>query len=163
MKIFGLRKILTSLIFGSISSIMLLYIELKNFFEYADKTDFAFTPVFLFQTLLFSIVFLYVSLLFELKRENLKGENRFKTLEKLRLVLQILLALFMASIFYLPILGNFFFMFSILLLCFGAALYFQTKSKLAVSIILWALAILVLTYLMTILVYGIENCILSTK
>lgn len=113
-------------------------------------------PVFLWQVLFFSIVALYALLLLQAKRENLREERRLK-MEKLRIALQILLVLLTVSIFYLPILSNFFFTFSILLLCFGAFLYYRTKSKLSVSFVLWGLAMLVLTNLMIFFVYGIWN------
>lgn len=169
MRILELRKVLISLLFGCISSIiLLLYLEAKyNFTSKQDlysnvyTTQFPLIPVFLLQALFFSIVFLYASLLFQAKRENLKEGNRLKALEKIGMALQILLVFLTVSIFYFPILNNFFFMFSILLLCIGAILYYKTKSKLSVSIIIWGLAILFLTFLMIFLAYGIENCIIS--
>jgi uncharacterized membrane protein (UPF0136 family) len=48
-----------------------------------------------------------------------------------------------------------------LLMCIGGILYFRTKSRLSVSLVLWGLTMMVLTYLMIVLVYGIENCIVS--
>lgn len=159
MKILELRKVLNSLLFGCIASIILLYIELKRF-TYIDLTEFPLVPILLLHALFFSIVFLYVSLLLQLKRENLKEGNRLKAFKKIGMALQILLAMLTVSIFYLPILSNFFFVFSILLLCIGAFLYYRTKSKRSGSLVLWGLAMLVLTYLMIIFVYGIENCII---
>ena len=164
MKIPGLRIVLISLLFGCICScIFLLYLKIKYFFDGIDIAQMPLIPVFLWQILFFSIVALYVLLLLQAKRENLREESRLETLEKLRMALQILLVLLTVSIFYLPILSNFFFTFSILLLCIGAFLYYRTKSKLSGSLILWGLAMLVLTYLMIFFVYGIENCIISKR
>ena len=154
MKILVLRKVLFSLIFGCISSVILLNIQLKDRIDYIDMAEFPLVHIIMLQTLFFSIVFLYVSLLLQLKRESLKEGNRFKVFKKLALALQILLGTLTVSVFYLPILGNFFYMFSILSLCAGAIFCYQGKSTFAFSFIVWGLAILILTYLMHILTYG---------
>lgn len=162
MKILGLRIVLISLLFGCIcSGIFLLYLKVKYFFDGIDIAQMPLIPVFLWQFLFFTIVALYVLLLLQAKRENHREESRLKILGKHRTILQIVLILFTVSIFYLPILSNFFFTFSILLLCMGAFLYYRTKSKLSGSLILWGIAMLVLTYLMIFFAYGIENCIIS--
>jgi len=158
MRILRLRIVLISLLFGCIcSGIFLFYLNIKYHLQMP------LFPVFLWQVLFFTIVFLYlyVLLLLQAKRENSTEESRLKSLGKLRMALQILLILLTVSVFFMPILSSFFFMFSILLLCIGAFLYYRTKSRLAVSLVLWGLAMLVLTYLMIILVYGIENCTIS--
>lgn len=69
MKIIELRKVLNSLLFGCIASIILLYVELKRF-AYIDLAEFPLIPVLLLHALFFSIVFLYVSLLLQSKREK---------------------------------------------------------------------------------------------
>ena len=158
----GLRIVPISLLFGGICScIFLLYLKIKYLFDGIDIAQILLIPVFLWQVLFFSIVALYVLLLLQTKRENLKEESHLENLEKLRVTLQILLDLLTVSILYLPILSNFFFAFSILLLCFGTFLYYRTKSKLSGSLVLWGLVMLVLTYLMILFVYGFENCIIS--
>lgn len=156
MKILGLRTLLISLVFGCIcSGIFLLYLKIKYLFDGIDIAQMPLIPVYLWLVFFFSIVALYVLLLLQAERENHRGESRLKALEKLRMALQILLVSLTVSIFYLPILSNFFFTFSILLLCIGAFLYYRTKSKLSGHLVLWGLAMLVITYLMIIFVYGI--------
>ncbi len=156
MGILRLRIVLISLLFGFIcSGIFLLYLNIKY------HLPIPLFPVFLWQVLFFTIVSLYVLLLLKAKEENSKGENHLKSLGKLRTALQILLIFLTASVFFMPILSSFFFLFSILLLCVGAFLYFRTKSRLSVSLVLWGLAMLGSTYLMIIFVYGIENCMIS--
>lgn len=159
MKIFGLRKVLHSLIFGCISSIVLLFIELEDIAQYIKYDINRFFTGLLLQAVLLSIAFLYVSVVIQLIKGNHEDENHLKALERFRLALQVLLVMLTASVFFIPILNNFFFVFSILLGCVGAILYFKSKSRLSVSLIIWGLVILLLNYLMVILVYGIENCI----
>lgn len=83
MKILGLRKVLYALIFGCISSVVLLLIELKGIYQYIEYDIYLFITMVFLHVLLFSIAFLYVFLLIQLIKGNYKEENDLKTLERL--------------------------------------------------------------------------------
>ncbi|MDD2216531.1 MAG: hypothetical protein PHG06_21580 [Parabacteroides sp.] len=150
IKTLGFGKVLISLLLGGIASrILLFYLELKY-----DAANIPHLTVWLWQTLFFAIVFIYILLLLQSKRESLEEGNQAINFKKFGRALQILLVFLTVSIVYLPILGNFFFIISIVLLFIGTISYYKTKSKADVSLIVWGSVILVLAFLMNLLTYG---------
>lgn len=87
-------------------------------------------------------------------KENVCVAKHLKVLEKAGLVLQILTIILVLAILFLPYLARLFLPFGIIFLCLGITLYYQTKSKLSVSFILWGMAILISIFILMVFSYG---------
>jgi len=147
MKILGLRKVLISLLFGGITSIVLIYLVGKFFLKDIDIAQLPLIPMFLSQTFFFSITFLAASFFPRYRKENFYKGHHLKALEKAGITLQALSIFCFLSVFFLPLLAQFFLPANVLLLGIGIFSYYQTRSSLSISFIFWAIGMPLLIYL----------------
>lgn len=148
MKNSRLRKVMISLLFGGIASVILMYLEGKYFLKDIDIAQLPLIPIFLSQTFFFSIIFLAVSLFPKYMKENFYKGHHLKALEKVGLTLQALSIFCLLSVFFLPVLARLFLPVIVILLVVGIFSYYQTKSSISISFILWAIGMLILTYVL---------------
>ena len=151
----GLRKVLNFLLLGGITSVMLIYLISNYFLKGTDIAQLPLIPMFLSQTFFFAIAFFTVAWLPKYIKEIFLKRHHLKTLEKAGLILQVLSIICVFSVFFLPFLTRFFWPAIILLLGIGIFLYYQTKSRISVTFISWAIGMPLLMYLsLTVFVYG---------
>lgn len=125
---------------------MLTYFEFNRLVSNIDSDSASLQVLiilFLYQAIIFSLVFLSLALTKQYLTENKQTQMGMKKGEKIGLILQ-LVSLFLAVItvysFCSPI---FLSAFSIFFVSIGVNLYCHTKNKLAISFILWGLALYV--------------------
>ena len=149
MKNLVLRKVLISLLFGGIASVILIYLVGKYLWKDMDIAQLPLIPMFLSQTFFFSVVFLAASLFPKYRKENFYKGHQLKAIEKAGLALQALSIFFVLSVFFLPFLARFFLPAIVILLGIGILSYYQTKSSLSISFIFWAIGVPLLIYVLS--------------
>ncbi|WP_027398690.1 hypothetical protein [Anaerovorax odorimutans] len=153
MRYFNSKNILISLIFGGMSSIIILCFEVRYIFK-----DYQLSHGFLLiaQFILLSMLFLVLPYSLKYIKKEVRKNNQLKDLEKIGLIFQLISVLLFLSVFFsqyiIFFLYLFYYLFDIIcfiLLCMGVVLYGKTKNDLAMSFILWSIAMLILSYLFT--------------
>ncbi len=147
MKNLKLRKVLISLLFGGITSVILLYIAGKYFLKGIDIAQLPLIPMFLSQTFFFAIAFFVASFFSKYRKDIFCKGHHLRALEKVGLTLQALSIFCILSLFFLNFMVRFFLPTIIILLGIGTLSYYQTKSSLSVFFILWAIGMPLLIYL----------------
>lgn len=135
MKFFKLKTALTVLIFGFVSSIVLLFFVLRYVFTDIDidRITPSITTILLLLTVFFAIIFAAASLALKYVKKDFCKENPYKYLSKAGLVLQLISLFLILDTYYFP--GGIYLLagISIILLCFGLVLHRKTKNDLSLS------------------------------
>lgn len=146
---FKLKTVIKSLIFGCISAIILMFFELRYLFSSADFSLIKPGIVLLLvsQSIFFAIVFLVTPLTLKYIR---MGYHKGNHLYNIGLALQIITILFVViAAIYVPYLFYLNFIIGFTLLCIGVISNYKTKNELAITFILWGIAILISSFFFT--------------
>jgi len=145
---FRLGMLIKPLVFGFITTIILMFFELRYLFGAADFGQISPGPVYLLvsQVIIFTVAFLVAPVTFKYIK---KGFPKGNHLENIGVTLQVISVLLVViALIYSPSLIFINFLISLTLVCFGLISYRRTKNELAVGFILWGIAAFILSYLL---------------